>query len=322
MLPPVAIASLLFLFCNGAANDDLLAWLTFEEVTLPSGILHDETEKSTCAISGTLACATVVGGQVGSALRMQNKHNAMCYVTCHGNFNSSAISVAVWVKLHKDNLQDSQIVPLFSSEPVTITFACGNEACSPRLQISGTPANTTAFYNANNQITDDKWHHIAATWYTNGAALVFLDGRVVSVIPAAANSANITLETWYIGRPASSLSATLDASIDDLRIYNRALPTSEIKILASVDNSTTRLWFVYIGFLIVVVAIGGIGLRILRSSRASRRGPRSLVHRYRRSGALTRGVHMPAELGDIVDPQAELSAISVPLMTEASPQPE
>ena len=75
-------------------------------------------------------------------------------------------------------------------------------------------------------ISDDKWHHLAATLGTDGMKL-YVDGNLVAS-HSAVTSAQSFSGFWRIG---SFQKTTPVGSYDDVIIYNRALSSSEIRQL-------------------------------------------------------------------------------------------
>ena len=75
-------------------------------------------------------------------------------------------------------------------------------------------------------ISDDKWHHLAATLDTDGMKL-YVDGNLVAS-HSAVTSAQSFSGFWRIG---SFQKTTPVGSYDDVIIYNRALSSSEIRQL-------------------------------------------------------------------------------------------
>jgi hypothetical protein len=76
-----------------------------------------------------------------------------------------------------------------------------------------------------NRVTDTNWHHVAVT--RNGNAVVFyIDGVPETAAPY---NPNFTFTTpAAIGARGSDMAQTFNGSIDELKIYNRALTGNEI----------------------------------------------------------------------------------------------
>lgn len=80
-------------------------------------------------------------------------------------------------------------------------------------------------------VTDGQWHHVAATWAASGQVRLYVDG-----VLRAAKQHNGNLFGFEggmkLGKPTSS-TRHFDGSIDDLRLFDRALSSSEISDLYS-----------------------------------------------------------------------------------------
>ena len=81
-------------------------------------------------------------------------------------------------------------------------------------------------------ITDDKWHHIAAT-YNGSQMCIYIDGQLNNSINASGQIATNNTPVW-IGNNMADTSDTLQAAnLKDVRIYNRGLIASEIAAIAT-----------------------------------------------------------------------------------------
>lgn len=82
-----------------------------------------------------------------------------------------------------------------------------------------------------NAITDNNWHHIAATWdgttNSNGKKL-YLDGKLVAQKASAVNSIGIPAYNFRIGLDGNG-NYPLNGAIDEVKVYNKALTASEIQ---------------------------------------------------------------------------------------------
>lgn len=72
-------------------------------------------------------------------------------------------------------------------------------------------------------VDSSQWHHVTVT-YSDGAATLFVDGRKVD---QAVTSGNVSTKTILIGRRPSGY--VFDGRIDEVRIYNRALPAPQVR---------------------------------------------------------------------------------------------
>ena len=89
---------------------------------------------------------------------------------------------------------------------------------------SGTAS--VGFDTANNSAPVGAWAHIAQTWRNDGTGEVYLNGTQVGPYSGASmvfsDSGTVT---WYLG---SDVGRSVDGQIDDLGVWNEALPATEI----------------------------------------------------------------------------------------------
>ena len=93
--------------------------------------------------------------------------------------------------------------------------------------------------NSSNTVADTEWHHVAAT--RSGSTIVFyIDGTAagVGLNGTAFNSGSmpVSVGTFSVESPCGS--GCFDGAIDDARIYNRALSTTEVKRLYNLGRTT------------------------------------------------------------------------------------
>jgi hypothetical protein len=80
-------------------------------------------------------------------------------------------------------------------------------------------------------ITDSKWHHVAVT-RARGTFNFYIDGVLVYTPAVEATAFQSTASNVYLGNVNTNIVSTqIDGSLDDVRLYNRALSATEIKRL-------------------------------------------------------------------------------------------
>ena len=73
--------------------------------------------------------------------------------------------------------------------------------------------------------TDGEWHHVAAT-YDGTSASLYLDGSIVASSAFAGDVGDSS--TWRIGAYGATPTGFYGGTIDDVRIYDRALGADQI----------------------------------------------------------------------------------------------
>lgn len=84
---------------------------------------------------------------------------------------------------------------------------------------------------------NDFWYHVAGV-YNGTAALIYVNGALENSVPLEGPLA-VNTEPLTIGNECGQLSEPFFGAIDDVRIYNGALSTSEIKDLLGVPVQST-----------------------------------------------------------------------------------
>ena len=95
-------------------------------------------------------------------------------------------------------------------------------------QANGTGGQSTSITSASNSYNDGNWHHVVGTIDGNRVMKLYIDGNVESSTPTANSSATSPLYTLEIGRRAFYNSQYFNGSIDQVRIFNRALDGDEV----------------------------------------------------------------------------------------------
>jgi len=170
----------------------------------------------------------------GSALEFDGVDDYVC-LRYDDNLPTSSFTFSTWVKLG-DNDDGEFIIDLGSdiyqnwwlrasdpTEPKGVTFGIAN----------GLAANVTEQEMEFDE-DPDGWHHIAAVY--NGTAMtLYLDGDYRGSSEAALDTAKTR---FTLGRLRGGDSKFFEGSIDDVRIYNRALSQTEILLSKDVTVSS------------------------------------------------------------------------------------
>jgi len=226
----------------------LTTWLRFNgDVTDFAGGLTSPT------VTGTMQYVPgVVPSASGnaSALYLANEGNAVSPSTRAANIlintfiQSSALTVSLWIYVTKLPATGSSMIWMFGTSTIEAFYLLADfiSATSANLRVAYSSVGNTATV----PITSNKWYHVAAVYIPSTSFSLYLDGALISTnstsVPASFTSGpggngNGLLA---IGDSTSSASKQPFAGyIDDFRIYNRALGSGEIALLAGCTTGIT-----------------------------------------------------------------------------------
>ncbi len=108
-----------------------------------------------------------------------------------------------------------------------------------RWNVAGPPGSAKIYDGTPGALNDGVWHHVAVTFQRNGNATTYLDGAVVNVQSLAGSSNDLTtpaglaLNLCQDGTGAYTASGTagIDAAMDDLGIWRRAITADEAALI-------------------------------------------------------------------------------------------
>ncbi len=212
---------------------DLLLWLSFDEDTA-SGILNRGSLSTTIACE--LSCPTLVPGIDDNAFDFDGTNDAL-RVTDQTALHLDAGTFAAWIR--------PDVLPNIDDYSVFISRAFGGaDSDTWEMFLLGTASGTTNISfggdASGGYYTSDQWSrgtgvwtHVAATW--DGTTMrLYVGGMLRSM--AAQFIASFDVHDHFIGADEASpntLGWFFGGRIDELRVYNRVLSSTEIMSLAT-----------------------------------------------------------------------------------------
>jgi hypothetical protein len=204
-----------------AALPELIAHYTFDGTAADSS-----GSGKNATLSGTTSYAA---GKIGNALVLDGSSG---YASLPSGIVSGLndFSITTWVKAG-DTDTWSRVFD-FGTGMTTYMFLTVNSGSYPRYAITTSGNGSEQKVTGTAAFTTGTWHHIAVT-QSGSTATLYIDGS------AAASNTSTTLKPSglgtttqnYIGRSEWSSDPYLNASIDDFRIYSRALSAAEVNTL-------------------------------------------------------------------------------------------
>ncbi len=203
-------------------NDGLIAYYPF------NGTANDESSNNTGVVYG----ATLTKDRFGTANRAYRFNNAHDKIEVQHssvlNFGSTEFSIAVWVntsqtgiwkriitKRSNTNLGNWYSLAIFDGKARFETYAAGD-------------------LDSITKVNDGRWHLIVITRnLTNDTLSMYIDGSVENTMSDEGrnlDSGNAPLEIGVWAQESHD-TGTFNGTIDDVRIYNRVLSSSDVNKL-------------------------------------------------------------------------------------------
>lgn len=172
--------------------------------------------------------ATWSAGRFGKALNLDGTNGYVDISTVLNKFDTAVGTIAFWLRQDSPTgLRETISFRVDGNNEIEILQFNGNFGLNFRFAYTAggvfKTVNTTAVSN------DDKWHHIVMTWTKSKDAMIcYVDGVQVGINNGLGTFAG-TLTVGYLGRDATG--DYWLGRFDDVRIYNRAISTAEVKQL-------------------------------------------------------------------------------------------
>ncbi|MDA3959511.1 MAG: hypothetical protein PF961_01890 [Planctomycetota bacterium] len=117
----------------------------------------------------------------------------------------------------------------------TGTFVDGEFVFLTRNLFSSLPGGVSTALNSGVSLADGQWHHIAVTVQQFGPGRLYVDGTLVDSVPFLFLLQPSNVDTIIGNLQKNDRNYALDGSVDDLRIYNRAISEDEVLDLSMPD---------------------------------------------------------------------------------------
>ena len=219
----------------------LVGHWTMSQDSLKGSLLADKTPYEN---DGTIYGATFTTDRKGQANKAMS-FDGNDYIDCGNdeslNFGTGDFSTSLWVKSNGHEDKGSKFNMILSKGAIVDDGHIPGYAISiykddkPLFQVNNAE-NTCA--KGDNMINDGLYHHLVGV--KNGTNLKLYVDNVLSNIQGTQNNSCSNIDIFLIGKSLYS-NREFNGSIDDVRIYNRALSQEEITLLYNSYNPILRI---------------------------------------------------------------------------------
>ena len=171
--------------------------------------------------TGTLAGAAWTTGRYGGGLSF-NGSNAYVGLGTLGTFYQSAFTLEAWVQKQTATKNDVGILGTWAGSGPMLWV----DHIATRYQLTLGGNGLSGYLDSGHNPIAGQWQHLAAT-YNGTTARYYIDGIEVASRTVSGSVGNSNI--WRIGAYGTSPGGFFDGTIDDVRIYNRALSAGEVQ---------------------------------------------------------------------------------------------
>ena len=161
------------------------------------------------------------------------------------NMGTDDWTVSAWIKPEGCDASEMAIVDKRNNLPgedgYGLRLDCGTSAIYVEA-LFGAAAASTYQPTGTTDLTPrlGEWIHVAATWDRDGDITLYLDGQEEGSLDISAEDGFDVQNTlsMQLGNVPAGAASYYDGVIDDIRVYNRALPQSDVEALYQLDPMT------------------------------------------------------------------------------------
>lgn len=251
MRATLIILALLFPFSAYAGlNNGLVGYWPLDKRDTPwtSATAATTKDRSSNSNTGTLTnmsqATSPVIGKIGQALKFDGVDDYVnTGITSNTNFSNTTFSVSAWFKTTSSATQMLVAKQSISGSSGGWAVSLSGTVLSV-VHKDGAGGNVLSRITSSSGLNDGRWHHVVFTMTTNTSSSsgqnidIYLDGVLnQGSLTNTAASATIANAVYIGNRFATSF--PWSGSIDEVRIYNRALSAGEVKDIyrQGIDNS-------------------------------------------------------------------------------------
>lgn len=218
------------LLTQGQVTNGLVASYSFN-----NGNANDEAGTN----NGTVTAAVLTTDRFGNANKAYS-FNGSSYINC-GNPTvisamTTAYSISAWFKRSSAASGYEVIAAKWNTTPASEHFFLGSSGNSVAWAAAG-PGNQGT--NAPYTVPLNTWVHAVFTWESNGTHKIYINGTLSGSLSTASHTVNVMTPVNFMIGAQSPTSRLFNGSIDDVKIYNRVLTSTEVSSLYNETNPVT-----------------------------------------------------------------------------------
>lgn len=210
-----------------APREGLIGWWTMDtnDMSSTGATLYDKSGQNN---NGTVTGTTTSTGRIGQSRTFNGTSDTIIAAdNASLRFGVGSFTLSAWIKT--SNTNDRNIIDKYAATGGGGQYSM--QISSNKLRCWTWNAAYGPVQSSNTTITDNKWHHVLCSVSSDGTTVtVYVDGAADGSNTATAKNSDSD-STFKIG--SNSTPTYFTGSLDDVRIYNRALSAAEVAQLYS-----------------------------------------------------------------------------------------
>jgi len=177
-------------------------------------------------------------GKIGQAIMLDGLDDYVAIDSLsYAERDLAEVSVSAWIRT---NIESNQIIASFDRDNYWRLEISGDGAGPGQVGWDVMTSTGQVDYGSNTRVDDDQWHHVAGV-FDNGTLTIYIDGNPETPASGGPTFGSGTTRFGYIGLGSESTAFNADpktpanyftGSVDDVRVYDRALTGGEVAGLA------------------------------------------------------------------------------------------
>lgn len=173
------------------------------------------------ALNGTV---TYAAGRVGNAFGFPGLGSSFVNIPNAAALNSTTATWSFWIR----STQTGDYIGLVGKHDAAVSYngvTIQMHQGLPRVEIKANPA--TTLMTGTRRLNDGQWHHVALSFQSGGASVLYVDGIQQSTATAPTFTFGAT--PLRFGKLLDAFWAPLNGQLDEVQIVNRVLTPAEIQ---------------------------------------------------------------------------------------------